>query len=47
MLKFRFKNGGTMGKINVGFIGLGCRGGDLMGTIIDFEDVNITAVCDK
>ena len=36
-----------MEKVNVGFIGLGCRGGGLMGTIIDFYDVNITAVCDK
>ena len=37
----------SMEKVNVAFIGLGCRGGGLMGTIIDFEDVNITAVCDK
>ena len=35
-----------MKEIRVGVIGLGCRGKDNLGTMLEFDDVKITAVCD-
>ena len=36
-----------MKKLNIGIVGLGKRGTDLLNTILKMDDINVVAVCDE